>query len=105
MSLNGRTPPLLVDMSESQEWIESLRSRTHDLANTIQSHESRLLILEERERAAQGRLDRVGSRIDKIDSQVRQAEHDLVSLKIKAGAWGLLGGLLPALGAFFLATR
>ena len=103
MRLNGRIPQV-TEMSD-QEWIESLRNRTHDLATAIQSQESRILILEERERAAQERLDRVGGRVDQIDQQVRSAEHDLITLKIKAGVWGLAGGLLPAIGALLLVMK
>ena len=97
--------PMTMTENPTAEWIESMRRRTQDLSKTIQAHEARLLLLEERGRAAQERLDRVGTRIDRIDDQVRKAEHDLVSLKIKAGAWGLLGGLLPAVGALILAMK
>jgi len=95
-----------IEMTDpTTEWMESLRKRTHDLSSAIQAHEGRLMLLEERGRAAQERCDRIGARIDKIDDQIRRAEHDLVSLKIKAGAWGLLGGILPGIAALLLATR
>lgn len=48
-------------------------------------------------RAVMGKLGMIDSRLEKIETTQIGMREDLAALKVKAGLWGLVGGLIPVL--------
>jgi len=42
-------------------------------------------------------LERLNSCYEKLDLRIQEMHTDIVTLKIKAGIWGLVGGIIPVL--------
>ena len=43
-------------------------------------------------------LKRLNERYEALDSKVTTIMTEIAALKVKAGIWGLMGGLIPAIG-------
>lgn len=65
----------------NDEWMQSLRKRSHDMANVVQLHEARLVRVEER----QLELSRKALKIDKLLGQVAELRHQAMVLKWVVG--------------------
>lgn len=52
-------------------------------------------------------FEEIKRRLDKIEDLQLRTREDIAALKVKAGIWGLLGGLLPVVIGLttFLLTR
>lgn len=46
--------------------------------------------------------DRDGATRDALEARIRTLEQTVSALQVKAGAWGILGGLLPAVGMLLM---
>ena len=44
-------------------------------------------------------LERLNATQEKIDTRLNKIERDIVALKMRAGIWGLIAGMIPAIGA------
>lgn len=42
-------------------------------------------------------LERLNACYEKLDERIQTMHTDIVTLKIKAGVWGLVGGIIPVL--------
>lgn len=55
------------------------------------------------ERLVLYRLDESAQRLSQIEARIRSVELELQVMRVKAGIWGLLAGLIPA--AIIVATQ
>jgi len=63
------------------EWLGSLRKRTHELANVLQAHESRLIRSEER----QTELIRKMAKLEELSAAVAELKHQAAMLRRAVG--------------------
>jgi len=80
----------------NEQWLESLRKRTHETANYLQGHESRLIRIEER----QSELNKKIAQLDSIKISLAELRHQSTVLKwvlgfVSALTVGCLVKLIP----------
>lgn len=45
-------------------------------------------------------FESINKKLDCLDTKLQQARVDIATLKVKAGIWGLIAGLIPAIIVF-----